>query len=569
MTITHMPCTSPTDCLDRLKPVDTAFHDHTNAAVACLEGTRKELLANTAIWMTDYSSPKVFYLSGGAGTGKTAVAHSVVARAKELGFLTASFFFSHTAENRSRYGNVIPTLAYQLGKSKRLCHAVCAAVESDGDVGIRPLRIQAEKLIQDILAPLPPDTSPCVLIVLDALDECTEKSKYVHGADLISILLASLRNIPFAKMFVTSRPESRIETLFKRRATTLNTHALVLHRDIPKDTAQADIDRYLRDELMKMKEDVVPEVEFPSESDIQKLVQEADGLFVYARIAVEYIREDDSSPDVQLKTLTQAKDSGRIIAENGLLDELYTRILANALQITTNQCIVNDRLRSFLTTLALVQEPLALESLTELAGTEKDECARFLRRISAILNYTNITSQPVHLMHRSFSDFLVHRIRDGNFSGYEMKPAQDHLWLTECCLRRLNPDLIHVIYGTRDPPLLLDKTTGLYKPLPDSLCYACRFWGVHWLAHIHAAGIECCAPQGLDELCNGRQLLLWIDVYGALYGFYAAQQIMSELIACLSVGVSHLVRIARKTKSYRRVILIWRFGAFSHCWLMP
>jgi hypothetical protein len=495
--------------------------------------------------MTDDKSPKVYYLSGAAGTGKTAVAHSVATIAKELGFLTASFFFSHTAENRNSDSNVIPTLAYQLGKSKRLCSAVCAAIDLDDDVGIRHLHIQAEKLIQDILAPLPLDTSPCVLIVLDALDECREDNKILFGTDLISVLLVSLRNVPFAKIFVTSRPESHIERLFARRTTAQNTRALVLHRDISKDTVQADIELYLRDELVKMKEDVAPRVEFPSEGDIQNLVQQADGLFIYARTAVQYIRDADSLPNLQLAALTQAKD-GYNIAKNGHLDELYTHILANALQITANQSIVNDDLRSFLITLVLVQEPLALEPLTALAGTEERKCAKFLRRIAAVLDYTHEPAHPVHLIHLSFPDFLAHRIRDGTLSGYGVNPTQDHLWLTERCLQALDVDLLLIIYGTRDPLLpninVLKMIPKLVKQLHEYLRYACRFWAVHWLAHIRTAGIECRVPEGLNEFCNGHQLPLWIDVYNALTdGSHTGQEMLEELIEALRVSVySHV-----------------------------
>jgi hypothetical protein len=286
---------------------------------------------------------------------------------------------------------------------------------------------------------------------------------------------------------------------------------------------------------------VAADVEFPSQSDIQKLVQQADGLFIYARTAVEYIRDPDSSPDVQLTSLVQAEDGRIIVEQDGLLDELYTHILANALRITANQSIVNYPLRDFLATLVLVQEPLALEPLTALSGTKEHECARFLRRITAVLDYTHGTSQPVRLMHLSFSDFLVHRTQDGKLSGYGVHPAQDHLWLTERCLRMLNAELIYAIYGTQKPSLLdINALSMMSQQLPESLRYSCRFWAVHCVAHIHAAGAKCRAPQGLDEFCNGHQLLLWINVYNALDGSYAVQQTMSELIASLSVGVSRL-----------------------------
>ncbi|KIL64088.1 hypothetical protein M378DRAFT_43555, partial [Amanita muscaria Koide BX008] len=45
----------------------------------CLEGTRTEILDEIKGWVTttDATAPQVLWLSGPAGTGKSAIAHSV------------------------------------------------------------------------------------------------------------------------------------------------------------------------------------------------------------------------------------------------------------------------------------------------------------------------------------------------------------------------------------------------------------------------------------------------------------------------------------------------------------
>jgi hypothetical protein len=266
------------ELLDRLRPVNTAFYNHTEAAPACLEGTRVDLLANINAWMNDPSGKTVYWLSGGAGTGKTTVAQSVVNIAKQLGIPYASFFFSRSSDDRRSYGNVIPTLAYQFAKSATLRSAICQAVSSDNDVHMS-------------LSSSPP---LCVLMVVDALDECKEDQNQVHGGDLIPVLLAASKSIPFLRVFLSSRRESSIERLFSGQTLHDHTQTLVLHRDIPKDLVHADIELYLRRELSKVEH---------SDHDINTLVQRSDGLFIYARTAVEYICDPHSSPTNQLIAL--------------------------------------------------------------------------------------------------------------------------------------------------------------------------------------------------------------------------------------------------------------------------
>jgi hypothetical protein len=522
--------------------VKTAFHNHTDAAPECLKGTRTDLLDNITAWMNDPSAETVYWLSGAAGTGKTTVAQSVAKIAKESNFICASFFFSRTSEDRRNFGKVVPSLAYQLGNSKLLRSPICTAIELDGDVSIRSVHTQVQSLIAEVLAPLPSDLPPCLLIALDALDECNEDRKSVHGGELIPVLLAALKKMPFAKLFVTSRRESSIERLFSRKTAAEDTRALVLHRDIPKDTVQADIERYIRDELATIKEDMTSEVEgFPSEPDVHTLVQRADGLFIYARTAVEYIRDPDSYPEEQLTALVRA-NSGRDVGQYALLDELYTHILMNALRATTeNRHIVNAALRNVLVTLVLVCEPVSVEAIASLAGVETRECERFLRRMSAVLEHDIGASSSVRLIHLSFPDFLSQPNRCDALPKYRVDPVVDHLRMTEHCLRQLNSTLRFDICDIRDASLsnaeVLDLQLRIDRYLSEALRYACRFWIVHWLEHMRAAGSHCQLPLGLEEFC-GTHLLHWIEAMSLIECFNAVQRIMPELLSAMNVSVA-------------------------------
>jgi hypothetical protein len=536
--------------LDRLEPVKTAFHDHHQAAPACLEGTRVDLLDKITEWLHDGQGESVYWLSGTAGTGKTTVAQSVARIAEGLNFISASFFFSRASDERRSFGDVIPTLAYQLGKSVCSRDRICAAVQSDDDVGIRSMSIQSKKLLQDVLTPLSSDLPPCVLIVLDALDECQKDDMQVHGGELIPVILALMKDVPFVRLFLTSRRESSIERMFTRRTTSKATRALVLHRDIAKNTVQEDIELYLRNELAKVKEDVPDDIEFPTDSQVRTLVERANGLFIYARTALEYISAPDGQPEHRIMALIGAKP-GSLSRQYGRLDGLYSHILREAHISHTS---ATDALRTTLLTLVLLQQEMPVEAFASIAGVDKNECCEHLRRLSAVLNYQHGSAEAVRMMHASFADFMLDPQRCSEMPTYVVDSASDHLFLTECCLTVMIKELCFDICHVRDPSLFNSEVSGiqalLSKHISAALRYACRFWFVHWLEHIRAAGPQSQVPLGLDEFCH-KHLLHWIESLSLTETLNDVRRIMYELLAAVKVSLTYLVQAYGKLMHIR------------------
>jgi hypothetical protein len=517
--------------------VKTAFHNHADAPSACLEGTRVQLLGDIAKWMAETNDKTVYWLTGVAGTGKTTVAKSVVEMASKEKYLVATFFFSHTSADRRDYRKVIPALAYQLARDARLRSHIVTAIDSDNDIAISGTGIQTKKLLLDGLRT--PSSLPegRVVIVLDALDECQKDYNHINGGDLIPNLLTGLKDIPFVKVFLTSRPEPSIERMFMRKDLHGVTSTLALHRDIEKGMVRADIARYLNHELSKLRDVIPNNPDFPTKGDMRLLVERADTLFIYARTVVEYISDPVGQPDSRLAALMQAKP-GQPGQKYGSLDGLYTHILLQASGPSSGSDSVDGDLRSTLVALILSQQPLTADGLAVIAGIEQDMCRECLRRMSALLDYQHEAGERVRVMHLSFPDFLSDPRRCFALPRYVVDITEDHLRIVEHCLEEMNDRLQYDICYIRDSSLLntevLDMEGLLKKYVPESLRYACRFWVTHWLEHIRTARSQARIPTGLDIFC-AQHLLHWIEVLSLTGNLYAVQQMIVDLMSVMKV----------------------------------
>jgi hypothetical protein len=84
----------------------------------CAEATRRNIMQKMEDWVrhdSHHSAPSsIFWLYGGAGAGKSALAQTLAEKFKTKGDLAASFFFFKADANRNDGNRLIPTLALQL-----------------------------------------------------------------------------------------------------------------------------------------------------------------------------------------------------------------------------------------------------------------------------------------------------------------------------------------------------------------------------------------------------------------------------------------------------------------------
>ena len=88
-----------------------------------------QILADLEDWAQDPLAPKVYWLNGFLGTGKTSIAHTLSDRLDKNLMLGASFFCSCSALKDAR--RIIPTVASILSLSNpNIRSAICEVLES-------------------------------------------------------------------------------------------------------------------------------------------------------------------------------------------------------------------------------------------------------------------------------------------------------------------------------------------------------------------------------------------------------------------------------------------------------
>ncbi|TEB22938.1 hypothetical protein FA13DRAFT_1740427 [Coprinellus micaceus] len=247
--ITTINSDSGSRALDRLlgHVAHGAVHDSAERgpdAPKCHPETRVAVQKDIMGWIEhgerDDAPKRILWLSGPAGSGKTAIAGTIADECYKRGLLAASFFFSAFSGSMDRRlsKSLISTLVYSLTRHKSIVglkEEVLSAVEDDPIIFERHLDQQLDTLILKPLRNVSGRSErrywPAVIIV-DGLDECqgSSESDIGPGGPLPAlesraqkeILVALLRacadtTFPF-RIIVVSRPEPVIRHFFSTSA---------------------------------------------------------------------------------------------------------------------------------------------------------------------------------------------------------------------------------------------------------------------------------------------------------------------------------------------------------------
>ncbi|KAI6022494.1 hypothetical protein BKA83DRAFT_1210845 [Pisolithus microcarpus] len=170
-----------------------------NTTKKCLEGTRTEILSEIVDWINNpaVDSPRVFWLFGQAGTGKSSIAHTVAMRFKDLGRLGSCFCFARDRQTERRHEKMFTTIARDMaGRDLLFRAAVAGTITSDPSLRTTPdVTQQWEKLIQEPLLKVRDTALGNVLIVIDGLDESGDENSLPTSA-FSSHLARCLTSIP-------------------------------------------------------------------------------------------------------------------------------------------------------------------------------------------------------------------------------------------------------------------------------------------------------------------------------------------------------------------------------------
>ena len=405
---------------------------------------------------------KVYWLNGMAGTGKTTIAYSFSEMLEKKGSLGGTFFTSHLRVDTSDAQCIIPTISLQLAKYLPAFESLILDVVKNNPE-CSSWRI-AKQFRNFMVTPL---TTACrenrvvdvPVIVLDALDECSDQS---FVTELLDVILKHSRSLP-VKFFITSRPEIVVKESFGH---SLDHSNLILH-EVGKEIVKADIEVYVKACLIGR----YNKPSWPSQAEVESLVNMCGTLFIYAATVCKYItqRGGTSMPQHLSDVVNLALEM-----TSGLttpLDVLYERIL-NAAYTLANQR-EKPNIQMVLMVIVYACNPLSMSAINALMKIPIEQIQAALSTLHSLIY---IPSQdpdvPISIFHASFYNFISNQ---SSSSKRYLNPYVSHKSLALQYLLLIDKDETNVSYlGERR-----------HEEISESLAYACCSWTFHFTDSDH------------------------------------------------------------------------------------
>ena len=487
-----------------------------------------QIIADLEAWARDETAPKVYWLNGHLGTGKTSIAHTFSERLDMHQMLGASFFCSRSALRDAT--RIIPTTATMLARSNpTIRSAICEVLADDPDVAdLNSLPHQFSSLIVDpIHRAINKDVKLYKVIVIDALDECSSQQIVVS---LIKAILNGIADIPL-KFFIVSRPEGWIMSAFRRIARPSLVQEFTLH-NVAKSNVQRDIQTYLRSALSEIANACgysQHDSPWPPEQELMALLNQSDGLFIYAATAIRYIGAWGVDSRWRLSKIVRP---GRIsMLQTIPIDKLYLMIMGQAFdKLEDTEHIWR---REVLASVVLFQNPLSITGIASLLDMPKDQIAAGLSPFHSVVHVPS--SGHISIFHASFREFIVDPARCGD--GHHVDPAEGHEMLTVKCLQLLNRSLRRNICNLPEDMIgaLAHEIPDL-SVIPEALRYSC----LHWASHLpdgfsHSLANVSSMLENLRTFAN-EHLLHWFECLSVLGGLETGLKSLGKGNEMLSVS---------------------------------
>ena len=456
-------------------------------------------------WVTEPDGERAFWLHGVAGSGKSTVANTITSMYTETGLLGASFRFNQHIDPKFLFRNI----TYQLALfDSRYRERLLQAFRKHGTMASYSLREQLERFI------IEPMDAICfvgpVVIVIDGVDENGVEDERREVLEAIS---KGLPNLPsFVRVLVTSRYERDIRAKLA---------SVSFQKSINETKGVAtDILTYIDDRM----QDVVNshtylEAHWPGSHAKWNLASRADGLFIWVKVASEYIKAS-LDPNQALDDVLHGQAT---IAQGpeAPLDSLYLKIL----QRTSVLLSSIEATRYVLGSILVTKTPLTQTGLDSLLGLGKNvvqtlqdgsrirltSSASLIDALGSIMRVDN--KGIVRVLHASIVDFFTNPNRCTDVRFFIDRSLYSHQ-LAICCFNAmdgLKQDICAINDPTKFNSEIIDLDERLNKHLPEHLQYACRSW--HW----HLAEIT--ESSDVYNRVKGflfTHLLHWIEVMSLL-----------------------------------------------------
>ncbi|KAG2343516.1 hypothetical protein BDR05DRAFT_963087 [Suillus weaverae] len=353
------------------------------------------------------------------------------------------------------------------------------------------------------------------------------------------------------RFIVTSRPLGDINDEFHG----VQHIRLMSMDDIPPAVAEIDIRVYVSKELEGLGF---------QDREFAVLAEKADGLFEWARLACEYIKEPH--PGIFPIDCYEAVVSRDPAERSMLLHDMYRLILTDIIHRDTStnaqhsQKLCSTALARFRLIMGQIlgtAEPLPLASLNDIRDHFPKQEDHFdvklmVKCMGSLLSGTTNPDSPIRPLHASFHDFLTDESSSGEFFIDLSKAQQD---LAFASLRVMEHGLRFNICGLKSSYLPNSEVPGLrervQKCIPPHLSYSSRFW----TSHVRATAFDKELAKEVKLLFDRERVFFWLEslaLINALSGAVPALSLISQWLK----GHSESKDISSTAMDVRRFIQV-------------
>lgn len=504
----------------------------------CQAGTRVRILESIEQWAAQPLCSSIFWLIGPAGTGKSTIARSVTDSFARNDRLAAGYFFKRGEQDRNDTNRLFSTLAMQLADTvssfKESLRKSLEGLDKDA-VEKTNLETQFQKLLWWPLENLQVSDASGLpkVITIDALDECERPEHLVRVLELLA-RLCTISTLQL-RVLITSRSAPEIVEAFDSHLQDGTARTMEIQREFPEDT-KLDIKNFLQSSFEEIKNKRrVQKEPWPTIEDLNRLVHLSttpEPLFIYAATLCRFVSDKQQGPIRQLIIWLEQ-------GSHSQLHQIYTPILDQAF-LGFGEMEFSQKLR-FLGAITVIARPLSTKSLAAILAIDLDDVSWWVSKLYAVLHVPPVLDKPIHLLHKSFADFLA-TSDDSDTTKYRIDVASMHANLADRCIQCMKEGLKQDICKIQKPAVLrqdIDKSI-IDSGIHEHLEYAC----INWFYHVELSGRPLCKFPYTFLLSH---LLHWVEVLTLLGRLLECIGLLDRLLQASEVRNSYLHHVPKLT----------------------
>ncbi|KAJ5178230.1 uncharacterized protein N7500_000929 [Penicillium coprophilum] len=416
----------------------------------------------------EHPEPKILWLSGRPGTGKTVAAGHVIRYLRTYNLDCSFYFFEHKDKTNGTVAAFLRSIAFQMAESSfEIRRAIASMAEDDIRVSHDDHHLLWTSLFVDCI--FRAQITRPQYWVIDAVDECSTK-----GIPALISMLSTLESRSPIRIFMTSLPGGQIERLFALERTQYS------QISTGEEGSLKDIEIFAKARCPR-DSDVGPYQDLASD-----VISKSNGIFLWASLTVAKLEDAYSVEDKQDVLL-------QIPLE---MDMFYSRIIASIDKSPSSElakCILKWTICS--------PNPLHIKELTEAVrldiGRTLMASAKQLETLTGHLLFVDDDSR-IHIAHQTASAFLTQQ-RD----VFWIDRTKAHSQIAEVCLDVLcSSNLVPPNVSRRGTTT--GGTGNVHMPLLDYATYNFSY-------HIVHSSSSAKAPLTLLSKFLKSNVLTWIE----------------------------------------------------------